>query len=88
MFCGPRNQVLVGLSHEDECIGKLRHLIEMELHSHRAKIKKYHAEGGVELTSKQGLALMKREEARYTLNPGDTPELKSTSERKFCTSDT
>ncbi len=49
----------------DECIEKLRHLIETELHSHRAKIKHYHADGGAELIkSKQVLALMKREGAR------------------------
>ena len=29
----------------DEYIEKLRHLIETELHSHRAKIKHYHADG-------------------------------------------
>ena len=69
----------------DEYIEKLRHLIETELHSHRAKIKHYHADGGAELISKQVLALMKREGARYTWNPADTPELNATSERNFRT---
>ena len=50
----------------DEYIEKLRHLIETELHSHRAKIKHYHADGGAELISKQVLALLKRDGARYT----------------------
>ncbi len=49
----------------DEYIEKLRHLIETELHSHRAKIKKL-SDGGAKLISKQVLALMKRAEARYT----------------------
>ncbi len=37
------------------------------------------------MISKQVLALMKREGARYQWNPTDTPELNSTSERDFCT---
>ena len=69
----------------DEFIEKLRHLIDVELHSHRAKIKHYHADGGAELISKQVLALLKREGSRYTWNPADTPELNATSERKFRT---
>jgi hypothetical protein len=69
----------------DEYIEKLRHLIDVELHSHGAKIKHYHADGGAELISKQVLTLLKREGARYTWNPADTPELNATSERKFRT---
>ncbi len=74
----------------DEFIENLRHLIDTELHSHRAKIKHYHADDGAELISKQVLSkqvlvLLKSEEARYTWNPVDTPELNSTSERKFRT---
>ena len=39
------------------------------------------------MISKQVLALMKREGARYTWNPADTPELNATSERTFRTLD-
>ena len=69
----------------DEYIKKLRHLVDVELHSHGAKLKHYHADGGAELISKQVLALLKREGSRYTWNPADTPELNATSERKFRT---
>ena len=69
----------------DEYIEKLRHLVDVELHSHRAKLKHYHADGGAELISKQVLTLLKREGSRYTWNPADTPELNATSERRFRT---
>ncbi len=69
----------------NEYIEKLRHLNETELHSHRANIKHYHVDGGAKLINKQVLTLMKRKGARYTWNPADTPELNSTSERKFRT---
>ena len=57
----------------------------MELHSHGAELKHYHADGGAELISKQVLALLKREGTCYTWNPADTPELNATSERRFRT---
>ena len=69
----------------DEFIEKLRHLIDVELHSHGAKMKHYHADGGAELISKLVLTLLKREGSRYTWNPADTPELNATSERRFRT---
>ena len=59
--------------------------MDIELRRHNVKIKHYHADGGAELISKQVLNLLRREGARYTWNPADTPELNSTSERKFRT---
>ena len=59
----------------------------MELHSHGAELKHYHADGGAELISKQVLALLKREGSRCTWNPADTPELNVTSEQRFQTLD-
>jgi hypothetical protein len=67
----------------DEYIEKKRHLIKTELHSHIAKIKHYHTDGGAELINKQVFALLKREGARYTWNPADTPELNSTPELNY-----
>ncbi len=69
----------------NEYIEKRRHLIRTELHSHKAKIKHYQADGGAELISKQVLALLKREGTRYTWFLADTSELNSTSKRKFRT---
>ena len=69
----------------DEFIEKLRDLIDVKLKSFGAKIKHYHADGGTELISKQVLNLLKREGARYTWNPAETPQLNSTSERRFRT---
>ena len=69
----------------DEFVEKLRDLIDVKLKSHGVKIKHYHADGGAELISKLVLALLKREGARYTWNPAETPELHSTSERRFRT---
>jgi hypothetical protein len=50
-----------------------------------ARIKHYHADGGPELISKELLLLLKDIGATYTWNPADTPELNSTSERRFRT---
>ncbi len=61
-----KNSWVYPMKTRDKYIEKLRHLIETELHSHRVKIKHYHADGRAELISKQVLALMKREGARYT----------------------
>ena len=69
----------------DEFIEKLRDLIDVKLKVLGAKIGHYHADGGAELISKQVLSLLKREGARYTWNPAETPELNSTSERRFRT---
>jgi hypothetical protein len=69
----------------DEFIEKLRDLIDVKLKSHGVKIKHYHADGGAELISKLVLTLLKREGARYTWNPAETPELNSNSERRFRT---
>ncbi len=74
-----------GMKTRDEYIEKLRHLVDVELHSHGVKLKHYHADGDAELISKQVLTLLKREGSRYTWNPADTPELNATSERKFRT---
>ncbi len=61
----------------DEFVEKLRDLVDVKLKSHGVKIKHYHADGGAELISKLMLALLKREEARYTWSPAETPELNS-----------
>ena len=73
------------LKTRDEFIEKLRDLIDVKLKSHGVKIKHYHADGGAELISKLVLTLLKREGARYTWNPAETPELNSNSERRFRT---
>ena len=57
----------------DESIEKLRDLIDVKLKHLGAKICHYHADGGAELISKQVLMLLKREGARYTWNPAETP---------------
>jgi hypothetical protein len=41
--------------------------------------------GVLESNSKQVLNMLRREGARYTWNPADTPELNATSEKKFRT---
>lgn len=69
----------------DEFIEKLRDLIDVKLKVFGAKIQHYHADGGAELISKQVLSILKREGARYTWNPAETPELNSSSERRFRT---
>ena len=69
----------------DEFVEKLRDVVDVQLKRHGAKIRHYHADGGAELISKQVLAILKREGARYTWNPAETPELNATTERRFRT---
>ena len=75
----------IAMKTRDQYFEKLRYFVDVELRRHNVKIKHYHADGGAELISKQVLNLLRREGARYTWNPADTPELNSTSERKFRT---
>ena len=69
----------------DEFIEKFRDFVDVKLKRHGAKLGHYHADGGGELISKQVLTILKREGARYTWNPADTPELNATTERRFRT---
>ena len=69
----------------DEFVEKLRDLVDVKLKQFGKKIRHYHADGGAELISKQVLTLLKREGSRYTWNPVETPELNSSSERRFRT---
>ncbi len=73
------------MTDRDEFIEKLRDFVDGKLKSHGVKIRHYHADGGAELISKKVLAILRREGARYTWNPADTPELNATTERRFCT---
>ena len=73
------------MTDRDEFIEKLRDFVDGKLKSHGEKIRHYHADGGAELISKKVLAILKREGARYTWNPADTPELNATTERRFRT---
>ncbi len=69
----------------DQYFEKLHDFVDVELRRHNVRIKNYHADVGAELISKQVLTFLKREGARYTWNPADTPNLNATSERKFRT---
>ena len=60
-------------------------LIDVKLHALEVKIKHYHADGGKELISKAVITKLQTEGSRYTWTPADTPELNSTSERKWRT---
>jgi hypothetical protein len=73
------------MTDRDEFIEKLRNFVDVKLRRHGAKIRHYHADGGAELISKKVLAILKREGARYTWNPAETPELNATTEQRFCT---
>ena len=75
----------IAMKTRDQYFEKLRYFVDVELRRHNVKIKHYHADGGAELISKQVLNLLRREGARYTWNPADTPELNATSERKVRT---
>jgi hypothetical protein len=69
----------------DEFYKQLVHLIDVDLHTIGVKIKHYHADGGAELISKVVIKKLQLEGSRYTWTPADTPELNSTSERKWRT---
>ncbi len=69
----------------DQYFEKLRDFVDVELRRYNVRMKHYHADRGAKLISKQVLTLLKRDGARYTWNPADTPELNATSERKFRT---
>ena len=69
----------------DEFYTQLVHLIDTDLHTIGVKIKHYHADGGAELISKVVIKKLQLEGSRYTWTPADTPELNSTSERKWRT---
>ena len=60
-------------------------LIDVKLHALEVKIKHYHADGGKELISNTVISKLQKEGSRYTWTPADTPELNSTSERKWRT---
>ena len=49
------------------------------------QIKHYLADGGAELISKAVLGMLKEFGATYSWNPADTPELNSTTERRYRT---
>ncbi len=68
----------------DQYFEKLHDFVAVELRWYNVRIKHHHADGGAEF-SKQVLTFLKREGARYTWNPADTPELNATLERKFRT---
>ena len=69
----------------DESVEKFRDLVDVQLKKFGANIKHYHADGAAELIGKQVLVILKREGATYTWNPAETPELNSTTERRFRT---
>ncbi len=71
------------MMNRDEFIEKLRDFVDVKLMRHGAKIRHYHADGGAEIISKNVLAILKREGARYTWNPAETPELNVTTEQRF-----
>ena len=60
-------------------------LIDVKLHALEVKIKHYHANGGKKLISIAVISKLQTEGSRYTWTPADTPELNSTSERKWRT---
>ena len=60
-------------------------LIDVKLRALGVKIKHYHADRGAELISKAVIKILQREGSGYTWTPADTPELNSTSERKWRT---
>ena len=63
----------------------LKNFIEEHCRLKEIKIKHYHADGGSELICKEVLALLKEMGSSYSWTPADTPELNSTSERRFRT---
>jgi hypothetical protein len=64
------------------CLNKF---IEENCRLKEIKIKHYHADGGSELICKEILTLLKEMGSSYSWTPADTPELNSTSERRFRT---
>jgi hypothetical protein len=60
-------------------------LVDVKLHALGVRLKHYHADGGKELISAAVISKLQKEGSRYTWTPADTPELNSTSERKWRT---
>ena len=63
----------------------LCNLIDVKLRALRTQLRHYHADGGAELISKAVISKLETVGSRYTWTPADTPELNSTSERKWRT---
>ena len=63
----------------------LKHFEENSLRPMSVKLKHYHADGGSELICQEVLSFLKSMGSTYSWTPADTPELNSTSERRFRT---